>query len=119
LLFPQITRIALFRDETPELCDRILILFVTSFDMDRGWSMTIRSTLPFLLFALALAAVARAGDQQTQQCCVNVVVCGLAVRSGLLANRRSDLQVRYDDPLASERRHFIGIGSDTVSASLS
>ena len=40
-------------------------------DMDRGWSMTLSSALPIVLFALALTGVARADNQQAQQSCVN------------------------------------------------
>jgi hypothetical protein len=65
------------------------------FDMDRGWSMQLSSILLIFLFALALIGIARANNQQAQQSCVNAAICLLAVRSGLIAGRRSDLQTHY------------------------
>jgi hypothetical protein len=52
--------------------------------------MTRSFILPFALFALALIGVVRANDQQTQQACVNAAICLLAVRSGLLPDRRPE-----------------------------
>jgi hypothetical protein len=39
------------------------------------------------LFGLALISVAQANDQQTQQACMNVATCLLAVRSGASVRR--------------------------------
>jgi stage V sporulation protein SpoVS len=69
-----------------------------------------------MLFALALTGVVRANDPQTQQSCMNVAVCALAVRSGFLADKRSDLQIRHAFMLASDQR---SLGSDMVNPSLS
>jgi stage V sporulation protein SpoVS len=69
-----------------------------------------------MLFALALAGVVRANDPQIQQSCMNVAVCALAVRSGFLADRRADLQMRHAFLFASDRR---SLGSDIVNPSLS
>jgi hypothetical protein len=64
-------------------------------EVDRGWSMKLSSAaLPILLFVLVLTAVQRANDQQAQQSCVNAAICLLAARSGLVPDRRSDLQGR-------------------------
>jgi hypothetical protein len=63
--------------------------------MDRGWSMQFSSILLIFLFALALTGIARANNQQAQQSCVNAAICLLAVRSGLIAGRRADLQGHY------------------------
>jgi hypothetical protein len=64
-------------------------------DLDRGWSMTLSSAFLALLFALGIAGITQANDQQAQQSCVNTAICLLAVRSGSLSRRRSDLQVHY------------------------
>jgi hypothetical protein len=79
--------------------------------------MKLSSTLPILLLALALTGVARANNQQAQQSCVNAAICLLAVRSGLLPDRRSDLQARHTSLALCERRDLIG--SDTVDLAIS
>ena len=79
--------------------------------------MKLSSTLPILLLALALTGVARANNQQTQQSCVNAAICLLAVRSGLLPDRRSDLQVRHTSLAFCERRGLIA--SDTIDSAIS
>ena len=63
--------------------------------MDRGWSMNLSSAFLVLLFALAIAGLAHASNQQAQQSCVNATICLLAIRSGLSPGRRSDLQAHY------------------------
>ena len=79
--------------------------------------MTLSSTLPIVLFALALTGVTRAENQQAQQSCVNVAICLLAVRSRSLPDRRSDLQARLTALACCERRGLIG--SDTVDPAIS
>jgi hypothetical protein len=69
------------------------------------------SILPIALFALALSGVVRANEQQTQQACVNAVICLLAVRSGLSPDRRSDLQAHYTSLAFRERRDLVGSAS--------
>jgi hypothetical protein len=69
-----------FSKATLELCGRILICLLRA-SVDGGWSMTIRSRWLLSPFALALAAVAHAGDQQTRQSCFNIVHYGVAVGS--------------------------------------
>ena len=99
-----------------ELNVGIFICLLRAFNMDGGQSMTPGSTLSLTLFALALVGVVRASDPQIQQSCMNVAVCALAVRSGFLADRRSDLQVRHPSLFASDQR---SLGSDIVNPSLS
>ena len=69
------------------------------------------SILPIALFALALSGVVRANDQQTQQACVNAVICLLAVQSGFSPDRRSDLQAHYTSLAFRERRDLVGSAS--------
>jgi hypothetical protein len=57
--------------------------------------MKLSSLLLITLFALAVALVARANDQQTQQAAMNAAVCLLAIRAGLSSSRRSDLQAHH------------------------
>jgi len=83
------------KGETQEPFGRVIILVVTSTLMDRGWSMNLSSAFLVLLFALAIAGLAHASNQQAQQSCVNATICLLAIRSGLSPGRRSDLQVPY------------------------
>jgi stage V sporulation protein SpoVS len=78
--------------------------------------MILGTTLSLMLFALALTGVVRANDPQIQQSCLNVAVCALAVRSGFLADRRSDLQIRHASLFASDQR---SLRSDIVNPSLS
>ena len=102
--------------QAEELNDRIFICLVRASNMDGGQSMTPGSILSLMLFALALAGVVRASDLQIQQSCMNVAVCALAVRSGFLADRRSDFQIRHVSLFASDQR---SLGSDIVNPSLS
>ena len=76
-------------------------------DLDRGWSMTLSSALPIVLFALALAGVTRADNQQAQQSSVNAAICLLAVRSRSSPDRRSDLQARRTDLGCCQRFYLI------------
>jgi hypothetical protein len=71
--------------------------------------MKLTSGLPVLLFALALTGVVRANNQQAQQSCVNAAICLLAVRSGSLADRRSDLQARHASSVFCERCGLIRV----------
>ena len=73
-------------------------------DMDRGWSMTLSSAFLALLFALAIAGIARANDQQAQQSYVNAAICLLAVRSAASSRCRFDLQVHYTSLALGYRR---------------
>ena len=75
--------------------------------MDRGWSMTVSSAFLALLFALAIAGIAQANDQQAQQLCVTAAICLLAVLSGSSPRRRSDLQVHYTSLALGYRRGLI------------
>jgi hypothetical protein len=84
-------------------------------DMDRGWSMTLSSAFFVSLFALAIAGLAHANNQQTQQSCVNTAICLLAVRSGLSPGRRSDLQAHHT--VSGDRRSLIR--SNTIDQSIS
>jgi hypothetical protein len=54
--------------------------------------MTLNSTARVILFGLALVLVGRTDDQQSQQTAMNVAMCALAIRSGLLT-RQSGLQL--------------------------
>ena len=86
---------------------------ITSTLLDRGWSMTLSSTVFFLLFAIVLT---RADNQQIQQLCVNAALCLLAVRSGLSPGRKSDLQMhRTPSALGDYRVLFVSATSRTVS----
>ena len=96
--------------KTQEPYGRILTFFVTS-TLDRGWSMTLSSALPIVLFALALTGVTRADNQQAQQSSVNAAICLLAVRSRSLPDRRSDLQARHTDLACCQRLYLIGSGA--------
>jgi len=78
-------------------------------DVDRGWSMTLSSVLPALLFAPAIAGITQANDQQAQQSCVNAAICLLVVRSGSSSRRRSDLQVHRASLALGYRRGLTGI----------
>ena len=73
--------------------------------------MKCSSILPIVLFALALACVVRAKDQQTQQACVNAAICLLAVRSALSPDRQSDLQAHYTSMAFRECRGLVGSAS--------
>jgi hypothetical protein len=73
-----------------------------SCNVDRGWSMKLSSSLAITLFALAIALVARANDQQTQQAAMNAAVCLLSIRAGASSDRRSDLQA-HQRPLLIRR----------------
>ena len=86
-------------------------------DLDRGWSMTLSSALPIVLFALALIGVTRADNQQAQQSSVNAAICLLAVRSRSLPKRRSDLEARYTELACCQRLYLIG--SDAVNSTIS
>jgi hypothetical protein len=79
--------------------------------------MKLSSTLPVLLFALALTGVVRANNQQTQQSCVNTAICLLAVRSRLVPGQPSDLHARYISLVYCERRPLVG--SETVDPAMS
>ena len=86
---------------------------ITSTLLDRGWSMTLSSTVFFLLFAIALT---RADNQQIQQSCVNAATCLLAVRSGLSPGRKSDLQMhRTHSAFGDYRVLFVSDTGRTVS----
>jgi hypothetical protein len=56
--------------------------------------MKFSSLLPMALFALTIAMVVRANDQQMQQAAMNAAVCLLAIRAGS-TDRRSDLQAHH------------------------
>ena len=56
--------------------------------------MRFSSLLPMALFALTIATVVRANDQQMQQAAMNAAVCLLAIRAGS-TDRRSDLQAHH------------------------
>jgi hypothetical protein len=56
--------------------------------------MKFSSLLPMALFALTIAMVVRANDQQMQQAAMNAAVCLLAIRAGS-SGRRSDLQAHH------------------------
>ena len=85
--------------------------------LDRGWSMTLNSALPFVLFALALIGVSRADNQQAQQSSVNAAICLLAVRSRSLPEGRSNLQARYTDLACCQRLYLIR--SNAVDSTIS
>jgi hypothetical protein len=96
------------KNETQEPFGHVLIICYEHL-MDRGWSMNLSSAFLVLLFALAIAGIAQANDQQAQQSCVNAAICLLAVRSGLSPGRRSDLQVHYTSLALGDRHGLIGI----------
>ena len=93
-----------------------LFYLLRALDVDRGWSMTLSSPFLALLFALAIAGIAQANDQQAQQSCVNAAICLLAVRSGSSPRRRSDLQVHYTSLALGDRRG--SIGSNTINQAI-
>ena len=111
-----VLRRCISKKETQEPYGRILTFFVTS-TLDRGWSMTLSSALPIVLFALALTGVTRADNQPAQQSSVNAAICLLAVRSRSLPDRRSDLQARHTDLACCQRIYLIG--SDAVDSIIS
>ena len=80
-------------------------------------SMNLSSSFLILLFALAIAGLAQANDQQAQQSCVNAAICLFAVRSGLSPWRRSDLQVHFTSLALGDRRG--SIGSNTINQAIS
>jgi hypothetical protein len=57
------------------------------------------------LFVLALAGVVQANDQQTQQACMNVATCLLAVKSGASVRRRWPYFARSQEKFA---KHSMG-----------
>jgi hypothetical protein len=92
---------------------KLFRFLITSTLLDRGWSMTLSSTVFFLLFAIVLT---RADNQQIQQLCVDAATCLLAVRSGLSPGRKSDLQMhRTPSAFGDYRVLFVSDTSRTVS----
>jgi hypothetical protein len=79
--------------------------------------MKFSSLLPMALFALTIAMVVRANDQQMQQAAMNAAVCLLAIRAGS-TDRRSDLQAHHKSLVFGSFGDLVCCADRTQSACL-